>query len=132
MGRRGKLIIVGLLLACVSVSGSYPARRAGATTAIAQKKLSRQQQQLASAKKLFIENCARCHGADGRGETAMGKVFAATNLADAGWWKRERVSDKRLAASIRDGRKQMPGFGKTLSKAEIASLVALVKTFNGK
>ena len=141
MGRRGKLIIVLLLLVCVSVSGGYPGRlvraeeSAGATAAAAtttQKKLSRKQQQLASARVLFIENCARCHGADGRGQTPMGRVFAAKDLTDAGWWKRERVSEKRLAASIRDGRDQMPAFGKKLSKEEINALVALVKTFNGK
>ncbi|HEV7902299.1 MAG TPA: cytochrome c [Pyrinomonadaceae bacterium] len=132
MGRRGKLIIVGLLLACVSVGSNYHGRRASATAATTQKKLSRKQQQLASAKNLFMENCARCHGADGRGATPMGKLFAASNLADDAWWKRERISEKRLTASIRDGRKQMPAFGKKLSKEEIAALVALVKTFKGK
>jgi mono/diheme cytochrome c family protein len=81
---------------------------------------------------VYTENCARCHGADGRSQTPMGKVFAATNLADANWWKKERVGDKRLTASIRDGRGQMPAFGKKLSKEEIAALVAYVKTFQGK
>jgi mono/diheme cytochrome c family protein len=142
MGRRWKLMVAVLLLSGVSVSGGYLGRHTraemGATTATAaaaataQKKLSRKQQQLASAKVLYIENCARCHGADGRGETPMGKLFEAKNLADAVWWKRERVGDKRLFASIRDGRNQMPAFGKKLSKEEIAALVALVKTFNGK
>lgn len=79
-----------------------------------------------------MENCARCHGADGRGQTPMGKVFSVANLADAKWWKKERVGDKRLTAAIRDGRNQMPAFGKKLSKEEIAALVVFVKTFNGK
>ena len=134
MGRRGKLAIAVVLVG-VSLSVGYLGHHARAetgATAATQKKLSRKQQQLASAKVLFIENCARCHGADGRGETPMGKLFGATNLADAGWWKRERVSEKRLASSIRDGRKQMPAFGKKLSTEEIAALVALVKTFKGK
>lgn len=126
------MVIVGLLLVCVSVSSNYHGRQASATEATTQKKLSRKQQQLATAKVLYIENCARCHGAEGRGETPMGKLFRASNLADAGWWKRERVSEKRLTASIRDGRKQMPAFGKKLSNEEIAALVALVKTFKGK
>lgn len=138
MGRRGKSAIA-VLLVVASVSGGYLGRlvraeeSASATAATTtQKKLSRKQQQLASARVLFIENCARCHGADGRGQTPMGRVFAAKDLTDAGWWKRERVSDKRLAASIRDGRDQMPAFGKKLSKEDINALVALVKTFNGK
>ena len=134
MGRKGKLAIALLVLG-VALSGNYHGRRVraeeGAMTAT-QKKLSRKQQQLASAKVLYLENCARCHGADGRGETPMGKVFAATNLADANWWKKERVSDKRLVAAIRDGRNQMPAFGKKLSKEEIAALVMFVRTFNGK
>lgn len=136
MGRRGKLIIAALLLGGVSLSGNYLGRYAGAeASAIAattQKRLSRKQQQLANARVVYIENCARCHGADGRGETPMGKVFEATNLADAAWWKKERTNEKRLTAAIRDGRGQMPAFGKKLSKEEIAALVAFVKTFNGK
>jgi mono/diheme cytochrome c family protein len=138
-GRRGKLIVAVVLLVGLSLSGIYSGRQARAkehasavVAAAAQKKLSRKQQQLASAKVVYMENCARCHGGDGRGQTPMGKVFAATNLADASWWKKERVNDKRLVAAIRDGRGQMPPFGKKLSKEEIAALAAFVKTFNGK
>jgi cytochrome c oxidase cbb3-type subunit 3 len=136
MGRRGKLIITLLLLVGLSLSGNYLGRRARAgavvRTVAAQKKLSRKQQQLARAKVLYVENCALCHGPDGRGRTPMGKAFAVTNLTDAAWWKKERVGDKRLVAAIRDGRGQMPAFGKKLSVEEIAALAAYVKTFNGK
>jgi cbb3-type cytochrome c oxidase subunit III len=139
MGRRWKLVIAVLLVG-VSLGGNYLGRHvraengasAVAAAAATQKKLSRKQQQLARAQVVYIENCARCHGADGRGQTPMGKVFGATNLADAHWWKKERVSEKRLTASIRDGRGQMPAFGKKLSKEDIAALVAYMKTFNGK
>jgi mono/diheme cytochrome c family protein len=135
MGRKGKLtvalLVLGVALGC-NYFGRLARAEAGTGGASTQKKLSRKQQQLARAQGLFIENCARCHGADGRGQTPMGKVFSATNLADANWWKRERVSDKRLTNAIRDGRKEMPAFGKKLSKEEIAALVAFVKTFNGK
>jgi mono/diheme cytochrome c family protein len=146
MGRKWKLFIavlmVGVLLVGVSQGGGYPGRRAraeerapaasAAAAATTQKKLSRKQQQLARAQGLFIENCARCHGADGRGTTPMGKVFGAKNLTDAAWWKKERMSDKRLTDSIREGREQMPAFGKKLSGEEIAALVAFIKTFKGK
>jgi mono/diheme cytochrome c family protein len=132
MGRSWNLT-VAVLLVGVSLSVGYLGRlvraEESATVAATQKKLSRKQQQLASARVLFIENCARCHGADGRGQTPMGRVFKAKDLTDAGWWKKERVGEKRLTASIRDGRNQMPAFGKILSKEEINALVALVKTF---
>lgn len=138
MGIRRKLTISVVLLVGVFVSGNYLGRYARAedhaatTTATTQKKLSRKQQQLARAKALYMDNCVLCHGADGRAQTGMGKALEATNLADAKWWKKERAGDKRLLASIRDGRDQMPAFGKKFSKEEIAALVAFVKTFNGK
>lgn len=140
MGRKGKSSLVVLLVLGVVSGGGYFARRmraeagasAAAATVVTQNKLTGKQ--LEAAKALYANNCARCHGADGRGQTAMGRVFAAPNLADAGWWKKERPTDKRLTASIRHGRNQqrMPAFGRQLSKSEIAALVRLVRTFNGK
>jgi mono/diheme cytochrome c family protein len=64
----------------------------------------------------------------------LGRASAVPNLTDAAWWKKERPTDKRLTASIRDGRnrKRMPAFGQQLSKSEIAALVRLVRAFDGK
>jgi mono/diheme cytochrome c family protein len=141
MGRRGKLAAVAVLMSVgICASGTYLGRQGSAQASAAraagsaatQKKLSRKAQQLAAAKVLYVANCARCHGADGRSQTPMGTVFNAPNLADAAWWKKERAGDKRLHASIRDGRGGMPAFGKKLSNEEINALVALVKTFKGK
>ncbi|MGI9105415.1 MAG: c-type cytochrome [Pyrinomonadaceae bacterium] len=134
MGNRGKLTILTFLLGVI-LSGGYfsqVARVEASATQAGQKKSSRKQQQPAGAKNLFVENCARCHGAGGRSQTPLGELYDATNLADAQWWKKERAGDKRLTAAIRDGRGGMPAFGKKLSKDEIAALVAFVKTFNGK
>ncbi|HZH90628.1 MAG TPA: c-type cytochrome [Pyrinomonadaceae bacterium] len=132
MASRGKLIATCwtlLLLGAVS-GGGYSVRHAGASAA--QKKSAGSQPE--RAKILYANNCARCHGADGSGQTAMGRAFEAPNLTDAGWWKRERPNDKRLTTSIRDGRnrQRMPAFGQELSKSEIAALVRLVRTFGGK
>lgn len=82
--------------------------------------------QLARAKIVFAQNCARCHGADGRGETALGKELEATNLTDAEWHK--KVSDKRLMQSVTSGRAAMPAFGKKLSTDDITALCAYVRT----
>jgi mono/diheme cytochrome c family protein len=62
----------------------------------------------------------------------MGRAVAAPDLTDAGWWKKTRPTDKRLTASIRDGRGHMPPFKRQLSKSEIAALVRLVRSFEGK
>ncbi len=84
------------------------------------------------AKSLYLQNCARCHGADGRAGTEMGKLYDATDLTDAQWWKAERINDKRLVTSIANGGDGMPAFSKRLSKDQIAALAQFVKTFKGK
>jgi len=135
MERKGKLteatptlLLTLLLVGIVFAGGHLVAAAAGAP--VAQKKLTGKR--LAAATALFETNCARCHGADGRGQTAMGRAFAAPNLTDSAWWKKTRPTDQRLANSIRHGRGQMPGFGQQLSKSDIAALVAFVRTFDGK
>jgi cytochrome c oxidase cbb3-type subunit 3 len=35
--------------------------------------------------KLYEANCAKCHGADGRGDTPMGKAMKAASLVDPKW-----------------------------------------------
>ena len=78
---------------------------------------------------LYMQNCARCHGADGRSQTEQGELYGATDLADARWWKDERVNDRRLTSVIAHGKKGgMPAFGKRLAKDDIAALVAFVRT----
>jgi len=132
MGRRVKstAAVLTLLLVGIVSANSYTGRRAVASAT--QKKASGRQ--LARARVLYADNCARCHGSDGRGQTMMGRGLAAPNLTDAGWWKAERPTNKRLTTSIHNGRGdgRMPAFGEQLSKSEIAALVALVRRFNGK
>ncbi len=82
--------------------------------------------QLARAKIVFAQNCARCHGVDGRGETALGKELDASNLTDAEWHK--KVSDKRIMQSVTKGRAAMPAFGKKLSTDDIMALCAYVRS----
>lgn len=74
---------------------------------------------------LYLNNCARCHGADGRAETELGKLYDATNLTDR---KAKRSSRKRVANVIKNGAGSMPGFNKKLTTAEINSLVGYIKT----
>ena len=84
--------------------------------------------QSSRAKTLFAERCARCHGADGRGQTVTGEMLDVPDFTDANWWK-EEMSDKRFANSITHGKGEMPAFGKKLSKHEINTLAAYVRRF---
>lgn len=86
-------------------------------------------ERLAQAKTLFGERCARCHGADGRGQTITGSMLGIPDFTDEKWWKEDK-SDARLLTSVTEGRDEMPAFGKKLSRREIAALVAYVRRFN--
>lgn len=134
MERRGKrtasVRALLLTLLCAVFVGGHLMSRASASPA--QKKL--EGARLERARSLYTDNCARCHGADGRAQTSMGRIFNVPNLADPAWWKKERPTDRRLTNSIRHGRnnERMPAFGGQLSRTDIAALAAYVRTFNGK
>jgi mono/diheme cytochrome c family protein len=86
--------------------------------------------QAAKTESLYVQHCARCHGADGRGETTLGKLYNTPNLTDAGL--HASFSNKELSTIIALGRGGMPSFKKTLSKAEIAALITYVRRFKKK
>ena len=86
-------------------------------------------EQLAQAKTIFNERCARCHGTDGRGQTVLGEMLRIPDFTDEKWWKEEK-SDRRFISSIRNGKGDMPGFARKLSRQEINYLVAYVRRFN--
>lgn len=81
----------------------------------------------------YEKHCASCHGADGKGQTRLGRKSGAKNLTDkAGAGK---LTDAELFRTIQSGRRdaqgreRMEGFGSDLSPAEITDLVAHVRRF---
>jgi len=81
-----------------------------------------------AVKAVFKQHCVKCHGTDGRGQTAEGEIAGAQDFTDQDW--QQRVTGQRIINSIRHGRGQMPAFEKKLSKEQIKSLAAFVRTFN--
>jgi cbb3-type cytochrome c oxidase subunit III len=79
------------------------------------------------ARALFVENCARCHGKDGRAQTFHGVMLEAQNFTDVEW--RVGTSDEEIIHAIKTGPRSMPAFEGKLSGAEIEALAAYVKTF---
>ena len=85
--------------------------------------------QLERGRTVFMQNCARCHGADGRAQTDLGQLYDAKDLTDAGWWRAEHITDRRLINSVTNGKKGgMPAYGKKLSRDDITAVVAFIKT----
>lgn len=82
-------------------------------------------EQAASAAAQYAQICAVCHGADGRGNPAMG----APDLTDDVWLHSGRVED--IEEQIRSGRiNQMPAHGDLLGPQKIHILAAYVLSLN--
>ena len=76
--------------------------------------------------RIFVDNCAACHGRDARGNQRLG----APNLTDA--VTLYGGDGKTILASIEDGRRgAMPAFGGTLDAEAIADLAHYVKSLSG-
>ena len=85
----------------------------------------------ADAKALWIANCTPCHGANGNGDTKMGKTLGAMDLTSAS--KQASFTDAQATTAIKDGVKQngkttMKAFGGKLSDDDVKALVAYVRT----
>ena len=74
-----------------------------------------------SPAQIYIKNCARCHGADGKSDTELGKLNDAPDLTA------HKRSAKGTANIIKNGEGSMPGFGKKISAKDIAALVKYVR-----
>lgn len=81
-----------------------------------------------STEALFKQKCVKCHGADGSGDTSLGRIFGTPDFTDGGWWARHSNTAEQIQVITR-GKKNMPAFGKKLTKAQIANLAAHVQRF---
>jgi mono/diheme cytochrome c family protein len=79
--------------------------------------------------KLYDANCAKCHGADGTGNTVVGKAVGAKDLNSP---EAKKLTDAEVHTQIEQGKGNMPPFGGTLNKAQIDSLIPIVRAFGKK
>jgi cytochrome c553 len=84
------------------------------------------------AKAIYERDCAKCHGADGKGDTKMGKKVGAKDYTDAK--VQAELKDEAAIKAIKEGLKDNDG--KTLmrpsegvSDDEMKALVAYMRTF---
>ena len=85
----------------------------------------------ADAKENWEKTCAKCHGADGKGETKMGQKLGIKDLTDAK--VQGEFDDAKAAKSIKEGIKDKEGKIKmkpaeNLTDDDIKALVAHVRT----
>jgi cytochrome c6 len=86
----------------------------------------------ASALMNYDDNCSKCHGADGKGNTKMGKKLSIRDLSDAK--VQAEFTDEQAVKTVKEGLKDKTG--KTTMKAieglsddDIKAVVAYVRGF---
>jgi len=86
----------------------------------------------ADAKETYDKSCAKCHGADGKGQTKMGQKLGAKDYTDAK--VQAELKDDVAFKAIKEGLKDKDD--KTLMKpaedladADIKALIAYMKAF---
>src|SRR5882672_1579754 len=83
---------------------------------------------------LFRKNCARCHGADGAGDTPLGHTYNTPDFTDPEWWRKHSniTSAGSLVSIVSHGKGGMPAFGRKLTRAQIRNLVDYVRRFKNQ
>ena len=75
---------------------------------------------------IFKSKCVLCHGADGAGNTPLGKQLQAANLRSK---EVQKLSDAELHKAVHDGQANMPPFGEQLTDDEIGQVVQYLRQF---
>jgi cytochrome c6 len=86
----------------------------------------------ADARAIYQKDCSKCHGPDGKGDTAMGKKAGVRDYSDPK--VQAEMKDDQMAKAIKEGVKdggtvKMKGFGDALSDEEVRALVGYLRAF---
>ena len=86
----------------------------------------------ADGKAIYEKECTKCHGADGKGDTKMGKKYGAKDYTDAK--VQEELKDEAAIKAIKEGYKDKEGKvvmkpAEGMSDEEAKALVAYMRTF---
>lgn len=85
----------------------------------------------ADGKAIYEKDCAKCHGADGKGQTAMGKRNGAKDYTDAK--VQDALKDEAAMKAVKEGVKKddkvamKPAEG--LSDEDAKAVIAYMRTF---
>jgi cytochrome c553 len=85
----------------------------------------------ADVKETWEKSCAKCHGAEGKGDTKMGKKLDIKDLTDTKYQASLKDEDmfKAIKDGIKDGEKTRMKAAEGLNDSEMKALVDFVRTF---
>ena len=83
---------------------------------------------VAAGEKIYKQRCVLCHGPEGKGDGPGAAALnpKPRNHTDGSYMKTQ--TDEQLLHSIREGKGQMPAWGKILSEQEMHSVLAYVRS----
>jgi mono/diheme cytochrome c family protein len=74
-----------------------------------------------SPRSLYTQNCASCHGANGKAQTRLGKKLDADDISGG-------TSASKTTRVVTNGKGKMPSFRKRLTAAQIAQIAGYVSS----
>jgi len=74
---------------------------------------------VSSPRTLYIQNCARCHGADGKADTRLGRKYKADDITGG-------VGVNKTIRLVTNGKGHMPSFKRKLTAAQISQIANYV------
>lgn len=85
----------------------------------------------ATAKKIYVDKCLKCHGEKGKGDGPKAWDLSKKPADYTDKEKMSKFTDADLRKVVKEGKKPMPAFGKKLSDEDINGVVAYIRTFVG-
>jgi len=78
----------------------------------------------AAAADTYKSKCAMCHGADGKGNTPVGKKMGVHDFSSP---EVQKMSDDELGLIIAKGKNKMPGYEKSMKDADVKEMVTYIR-----
>jgi mono/diheme cytochrome c family protein len=74
---------------------------------------------VSSPRTLYVQNCARCHGSDGKANTSLGRKYKADDISGG-------VGVNKTIRLVTNGKGHMPSFKRKLTAAQISQIANYV------
>lgn len=83
-------------------------------------------------KAIYKKNCAMCHGPEGAGDGAMGKMLKPPPPSFADAERMASRADEELITRIKEGKSPMPAYGSRLNDDQIQDVLAYIRSLSEK